>query len=97
MRVGDLQTWNDAAPREKLRIGQRIRVRPGRSAGPAVGRPVTAARATTPVRPATYRVKAGDTLSEIAVRYGVAEADLRRLNRIPANGSVQAGKVLKLR
>ena len=101
VRVGDLQAWNDAAPREKLRIGQRIRVRPG---GSATRRPAATAartapvpRATAPARPATYRVKSGDTLSEIAVRYGVPEARLRQLNRLPASGGVQAGKVLKLR
>ena len=98
VRTGDLLTWNGAGPREKLRIGQRIRVRPG---GQAVGRSATSrtapARLATAAAPATYRVKRGDTLSEIAVRYGLTEARLRQLNRLPASGDVQAGKVLKLR
>ena len=95
VRVGDLQTWNDAAPREKLRIGQRIRVRSG---GPAVGRSATSRTTTTaPARPVTYRVKRGDTLSGISARYNVSEPDLRRLNRLSATAPLPAGKVLKLR
>lgn len=104
VRVGDLQSWNDAGPREKLRIGQKVRVRAGRSDAVAQGRrtttaveprPATAARA--PATPATYRVKRGDTLSGISARYSVSEADLRRLNRLSATATLPAGKVLKLR
>ncbi|HVX88103.1 MAG TPA: LysM peptidoglycan-binding domain-containing protein [Gemmatimonadales bacterium] len=102
VRVGELQAWNDAGPREKLRIGQRIRVRAGGAQAPrrsgAQAAPRTAAsRAAVPASPATYRVKRGDTLSEIALRYGITEAELRRLNRLSATSGVQAGKVLKLR
>ncbi|HWA40896.1 MAG TPA: LysM peptidoglycan-binding domain-containing protein [Gemmatimonadales bacterium] len=102
VRVGDLQAWNDAGPREKLRIGQRVRVRPGRSGAVAQGRstsaaPTTPARAATAARPATYRVKRGDTLSEIASRNGTTVTRLRQLNRLPANGVLQTGETLKLR
>ena len=99
VRVGELQEWNDAGSRERLRIGQRVRVRSGRSGGPAVRRSAIATPrpAAAPARPATYKVRSGDTLSGIAVRYGVTVADLRRLNRLPANGDVNAGKLLKLR
>ena len=99
VRVGELQEWNDAGSRERLRIGQRVRVRPGRSGGPAVRRSAMATPRppAAPARPATYKVRSGDTLSGIAVRYGVTVADLRRLNRLPANGDVNAGKMLKLR
>ena len=93
VRVGELQEWNDAGPRERLRIGQQIRVRSG---GRAVGRPVPRV-AAAPSRPATYRVRSGDTLSGISARYDVAEAELRRINRLPASAPLQAGKVLKLR
>ncbi len=96
VRVGELQEWNDAGPRERLRIGQRIRVRAGRAGGRAVGRPVPRV-AAAPARPATYRVRSGDTLSGISVRYDVAEAELRRINRLLAAAPLQAGKVLKLR
>jgi membrane-bound lytic murein transglycosylase D len=105
VRVGDLQAWNDAGPREKLRIGQRIRVRAGGAQAPrrsgaqaAQAAPRAAAsRAAAPASPATYRVKRGDTLSDIGARYGVTVARLRQLNRLPANGVLQPGKTLKLR
>ena len=97
VRVGDLQTWNDAAPRDRLRIGQRIRVRSGAA---AQGRSAPVARSTprvVPTTPATYKVKRGDTLSGIAVRYNIPAADLRRLNGLSADAALPAGKVLKLR
>jgi len=115
VRVGDLQSWNDAGTRDKLRIGQKIRVSAGRS-GTAAQRPRTssAARTTattprTPVarpapratatasRPATYKVKRGDTLSDISARFNVPIAELRRLNGLTASSQLNSGKVLKLR
>ena len=93
--VGDLQDWNDAAPRQRLRIGERIRVRAGRPPAPAPRR--TEARVAATAAPRTYRVRSGDTLSGIAVRYNVPESDLRRLNGLASAGPLRAGKVLKLR
>jgi membrane-bound lytic murein transglycosylase D len=116
VRVGDLQTWNDAGTRDKLRIGQKIRVSAGRSGGQAAGRPAASSRtsATTPrtsatrpatraasssapARPATYKVKRGDTLSDISVRFNVPIAELRRLNGMTGSTQLNTGKVLKLR
>jgi membrane-bound lytic murein transglycosylase D len=108
VRLADLQRWNDAGPRDRLRIGQRIRVRAGavarsdgRTVAPAAASPrrATAAQPTTrpAAVPATYRVRRGDTLSAIALRFRITEPELRRLNQLPASGALQAGKVLKLR
>lgn len=100
VRIGDLQSWNDAGTRDKLRIGQRIRVRAGRSGAAAQGRSASTAtpsRVATATTPATYRVKRGDTLSEIAAQHGTTVARLRQLNALTASGVVPAGKVLKLR
>jgi peptidoglycan lytic transglycosylase D len=94
VRVGDLQSWNDAAPREKLRIGQKVRVRAGRSVTPRT----SATPTTRPAGPpATYRVKRGDTLSDIAVRYDVPVARLQVLNGLSTTATLPMGKVLKLR
>jgi membrane-bound lytic murein transglycosylase D len=93
VRVGDLLAWNDAGSREKLRIGQKVRVSAGRPAGAAARRPAAA----TAARPATYRVKRGDTLSDISVRFNVPVAELRRLNGMSANAQLNSGRVLKLR
>jgi membrane-bound lytic murein transglycosylase D len=100
VRVADLQAWNDAGARDKLKIGQKVRVSRG---GQAARRPATAARSTTPrpaataSRPATYKVKSGDTLSEISARFNVPVAELRRLNGMTARSTLNTGKVLKLR
>ena len=42
----------------------------------------------------TYVVRPGQTLFSIAQRYGVATAELIRLNRLPAAGTVRAGQTL---
>jgi LysM repeat protein len=102
VRVADLQAWNDAGPREKLRIGEKVRVSRGRSGTAAQRGSTTTARtaprpASTTARPATYKVKSGDTLSDISVRFNVPIAELRRLNGMTSQSALKAGKVLKLR
>jgi membrane-bound lytic murein transglycosylase D len=99
VRVGDLLAWNDAGSREKLRIGQKVRVSAGRPSRAAPAAPRTAAPrpAAATSRPATYRVKRGDTLSDIAVRFNVPVAELRRLNGMSASTQLNSGRVLKLR
>ncbi|WP_197408556.1 LysM peptidoglycan-binding domain-containing protein [Deinococcus actinosclerus] len=55
----------------------------------------SAPRAATPVKAGTYTVRAGDTLSGIAVRTGVSVAALRAANpRLKTADAVQAGWVL---
>ncbi|GGS06189.1 LysM peptidoglycan-binding domain-containing protein [Deinococcus sedimenti] len=57
--------------------------------------PTSAPRATAPVKAGTYTVRAGDTLSGIAVRTGVSVASLRAANpRLKSSDAVQAGWVL---
>jgi LysM repeat protein len=91
--LSDLLDLNDAGSRDRLRIGQRIRVRPG-SAG-ALGR--VPSRVASTATPRTYRVRRGDTLSGIAVRFGLAESDLRRTNQLSGGANLPAGRVLHLR
>src|SRR3954447_22036213 len=44
-----------------------------------------------------YRIKSGDTLSEIAARYHTTVAELVRLNNLPGNGNlIIAGHTLRL-
>ncbi len=44
----------------------------------------------------THIVRRGETLSGIAVRYGVSQASLRRANDLPANGAIKAGQKLTI-
>lgn len=83
-----------------LRVGEQIRL-PGASRPPAqpvlaAAAPAAAASTASAVHPAVYRVRPGDTLSGIAVRYGVNAAVLAHLNDIPANGLLRIGEALHL-
>ena len=49
-----------------------------------------------PTREATYRVASGDTLSEIAIRFGVSQADLRRWNNL-SGSRIRSGQRLTMR
>jgi LysM repeat protein len=45
-----------------------------------------------------YRAKKGDTLTAIAVRFGISVASLRTLNpKLPADGSLPVGRRIRLR
>ena len=45
----------------------------------------------------TYTVKSGDTLSDIAVRYGMTTKALQNLNNISNPNKIYAGQVLKVK
>lgn len=51
---------------------------------------------STDVKPATYKVKRGDTVARIAKKTGVSVAELKRLNRLAAK-KIKLGQVLALR
>jgi tetratricopeptide (TPR) repeat protein len=50
-----------------------------------------------PVAPSLlHHVNAGETLSQISRRYGVSVADLRRVNRLAADGRIEVGQRLRI-
>ncbi|MCU1675232.1 MAG: Peptidoglycan-binding LysM [Frankiales bacterium] len=57
---------------------------------------VTLAAVLTAGAPSIIRVKAGDSLWELARRHGTTVAVLRRLNDLPGNGTIYAGELLKV-
>lgn len=64
----------------------------------------TTVRTTGAARPAQtgaailYRAKKGDTLTAIAVRFGISVETLRALNpKLPADGSLPLGRRIRLR
>jgi LysM repeat protein len=68
---------------------------------PATPAPTVTPAAPTPAptvtpRPATYKVKRGDTLSSIADRFGVTAKKLARLNGIDDPSLIRVGQVLEL-
>jgi LysM repeat protein len=58
-----------------------------------LGAPV---RALTAAPSTTYRVKAGDTVSHIALRYGVSQAAIIKANRLDSRAFIRAGQVLTI-
>lgn len=67
--------------------------------GRAVGVPLLVAGLVTAASPGwgLYTVRRGDTLSDIAARYGTTVAKLVQVNRLPGNGNlIYAGAALKV-
>ncbi|GBC63890.1 lytic transglycosylase [Desulfonema ishimotonii] len=90
MRLNGLRSAN------RIRPGQRLKL-PGRYV--ALARAVSAAKAdeTTRLQLTTkHRVKRGETLSEIANRYGISLRSLKKLNAIRNSRKIRAGQVLKI-
>lgn len=58
-------------------------------------KPTPLPKVTDGVRPSVHRVKQGETLFSISVRYGLELSDLRKWNRIKGN-RIQIGQVLRL-
>ena len=73
---------------------------PTAGAGSSPGASASATPAGTPIGPAasgrTYKVKKGDTLSEIAVRFGTTVKILQELNNIKDPRLLKVGQILKL-
>lgn len=58
-------------------------------------KPVPTAKVADGTRPSVHRVKQGETLFSISVRYGLELSDLRKWNKIKGN-RIQVGQVLRL-
>ena len=67
-----------------------------RAASNPVAAPVSNAMTAVASAPATYRVVAGDTVSSIAGRYGLATASVLALNGLSWKSIIFAGQTLKL-
>lgn len=95
--IKKLRLWNGLWRTNTLRIGQRLRIHthpgvaPGRRAsGRAGGKADKAASGR-------HRVRAGESLWSIAVRYGTTVSKLCSLNGIGREDKLQIGRVLRVR
>lgn len=93
----DIARLNGLSPRAKLRAGQTlvIAVPSERVKRSNVSRTSSRTKSLAPARGRrfTYRVRPGDTLLEIANRYEVTVADLRRWNRLSGD-LIKPGQIL---
>ena len=87
--VSKLCSWNDISREKVLFIGKRLRVknRVTNSSDQRMRR--------TRVSESRYRVQYGDTLSEIAQRFGVSEVSVKRLNNL-RRSSIYTGQRLAI-
>ncbi|MDX3772788.1 LysM peptidoglycan-binding domain-containing protein [Chromatiaceae bacterium AAb-1] len=86
--VANLTKWNNMAPRDPLRPGQKLVIWQEASAT------TTAANAVT--RTVSYKVRKGDSLARIAQRFSITVADIIKWNNINTEKYLQPGQQLKL-
>ncbi len=68
---------------------------------PVASTPTTEVTASIPVvsettRPSTYRVKSGDTVTQIAKRFGLSITSIAKLNNLGPKSLIRVGQVIKL-
>jgi LysM repeat protein len=85
--LAELQKTNDITNPNQIVVGQKLRVPAAAPSSPAT---------PTSSQGKTYVVQQGDTLSKIAVRFGVTVAALQSANNISDPNKVYPGQVLKI-
>ncbi len=80
VNVSDLEEWNPFLRQRVLYRGDRLTIYP----------------ASGSVEQVTYRVRSGDTLSEVAERYGVSYRDLARWNGLRSPYRLRVGQQLSV-
>jgi membrane-bound lytic murein transglycosylase D len=88
--VGTLVQANNLSNKHRLKVGQRLYI-PNLS-----GSASRAASTSQSNKVVEYRVRSGDTLWQIARRFGVTTNNLVAWNRLPRNGLIRPGDNLKI-
>ena len=97
--AGTLTVTGAISPVHATPASERKPAKPKSTLGSTVRAAVVAAASTTKAQaaaPTTYTVKAGDTVSSIAGRYGLATASILALNGLGWKSLIFPGQVLKL-
>jgi len=106
--VGSLAAWGLTVPAESASAKTPVKPRGASSelrkstldavaaAGTAIASTTASLRQATVAAPTTYRVVAGDTVSEIAGRYGLSTASVLALNGLGWSSLIFPGQELKL-
>ena len=87
--VSQLAKWNGMAPKDPLRIGQKLVVW-------HKGAPAQANTNSAVVRKVHYRVRSGDSLSRIASRFKLSVKDIQQWNNISSNSLLHPGDAITL-
>jgi LysM repeat protein len=94
--VGFLASANGIANVHLIRSGQRLLVPCGYNDGYYKPQPVKYDGVKSPTACCSYRVKCGDTLSKIALRYGTSVGYLASVNHIVNPNKIYAGTWLRV-
>ncbi len=95
--VRELARWNQMAPGDTLRAGQRLLVLNVNAKQAATSLPSVPAMQTRDMtRKVGYRIREGDSLSLIASRFGVSVSDIAQWNKLSADALLRPGQPLTL-
>ncbi len=84
--------WNGMAPRDTLKIGQKLVIWKAKKATTAGKQPTKQAI----MRNITYKVRRGDSFARIADKFNVTIKDIERWNGLSSRKYLQPGQMLKL-
>jgi LysM repeat protein len=93
--IEELLAYNSISNANLIYIGQRLMI-PGRGSAGSGAYGVSVGASSGPAGGGYYVVKRGDTLSQIAVAYGISTADLMRLNNISNPRVIWVGQKLRV-
>ena len=92
--VGELASLNDLRNRNRIRVGQKLRL-PIEYASRGTGKGSVDETLTEIPENGRYTVRRGDSLTLIALRYGVDEDDLAQVNGIRNRHHITVGQMLR--
>ncbi|HLR92741.1 MAG TPA: LysM peptidoglycan-binding domain-containing protein, partial [Atopostipes sp.] len=95
MSVSELKQLNNLRS-DTIYVGQTLKVKASTSTPTPAPEPKPAPKPTTPSTASTYTVKRGDTLSHIAIQYGMSVSDLKQLNNLRSD-TIYVGQSLKVK
>ena len=86
--------WNGFAPKDMLRLGQKLTIWTGSSVALASEQP--SANGNNIMRNINYKVRNGDSLDRIANKFNVTIADIEKWNKLNRKKYLQPGQMIKL-
>ena len=98
MTSRNIAKWNGFAPRDTLKLGQKLVIwqKPATSNKRATTAKATAGVEQAIMRNITYKVRRGDSFARIADKFNVRISDIERWNSLSRNKYLQPGQRLKL-
>ena len=87
-----VRKWNGLSS-NKIKVGQRLTIYSGKANRDYTSASANSASAPTVKKGKTHTVRYGDTISEISMKYGVSQADIREWNGLSSN-KIKVGQKL---